>query len=171
MISDSEMSLFVNVSEEEAFRLMMDYFTSKQMKILTSNSPSYIRAEFGSLTSISLNNAKGEVEAEIVEKNGGSYSNLNFSFIKEYLYALIIAIFGTLLLFVVMWLRATRELPQINPADVDNFIFKVNLITFGLSAIMFAVAVVFVAYSTSLTRRRFIEEFNMFMQLLPSQKG
>ena len=62
------MSLFVNVPEEEAFRLMMDYFTSKQMKILASTSPSYIRAEFGSLTSISLNNAKGEVEAEIVEK-------------------------------------------------------------------------------------------------------
>jgi hypothetical protein len=67
------------------------------MKILSSNSPSYIRAEFGSWTSMSLDNAKGEVEAEIKERNGGCYSNLNFSFFKEYLFALIIAISGTLL--------------------------------------------------------------------------
>jgi flagellar biosynthesis protein FlhB len=164
------MSLFVNVSEEEAFRLMMDYFTSKHMKILTSNFPSYIRAEFGSWTSMSLNNAKGQVEAEITEGNGGSYSNLNFSFFKEYLSALIIAIFGTLLLCVVMWWRATRDMSRINRTDMGNFLFKVNLITFGLSAIMFAVVIGLVGYSTSLTRRRFIEEFNMFMQSLPSKK-
>ena len=66
------MSLFVNVSEEEAFRLMMNYFTSKHMKIVTSDSPSYIRAEFGSWTSMSLGNAKGEVEVEITARNGGS---------------------------------------------------------------------------------------------------
>ena len=165
------MSLFVNASEQEAFRLMMDYFTSKRMKILTSNSPSYIRAEFGSWTSLSLDNARGEVEAEIKERNGGSYSNLNFSFFKEHLFALIIAISIILLLCVIMWWRATRDMPRINPADIGNFLFKVNLITFGLSAIMFAVVIGLVVYSTSITRRRFIEEFNMFMQSLPSQKG
>jgi hypothetical protein len=164
------MSLFVNVSEEEAFRLIMDYFTSKHMKIVTSNSPSYIRAEFGSWTSMSLDNANGEVEAEIMERNGGCYSNLNFSFFKEYLFALIIAIFGTLLLCVVMWWRAARDMSRIAPADVGNFLFKVNLITVGLSAVMFVVAIGLVVYSTSITRRRFIEEFNMFMQSLPSKK-
>ena len=96
----------------------MDYFTSKHMKILTSNSPSYIRAEFGSWTSMSLDNAKGEVEAEIKERNDGSYSNLNFSFFKECLFALIIAISGTLLVCVVMWWRATRDMSRINPADM-----------------------------------------------------
>jgi len=164
------MSLFVNVSEEEAFRLMMDYFTSKRMKILTSSSPSYIRAEFGSWTSISPDNAKGEVEAEIMERNSGSYTNFNFSFFKEYLFALIIAISGTLLLCVVMWWRATRDMSRINPADMGNFLFKVNLITAGLSAVMFVVAIGLVVYSTSITRRRFVEEFNMFMQSLPSKK-
>ena len=163
------MSLFVNVSEE-AFRLMMDYFTSKHMKILTSNSPSYIRAEFGSWTSMSLDNAKGEVEAEIMERNGGSYTNLNFSFFKEYLFALIIAISGTLLLCAVMWWRATRDMSRINPADVGNFLFKASLITVGLSAVMFVVAIGLVVYSTSITRRRLIEEFNMFIQSLPSKK-
>jgi hypothetical protein len=33
--SDIEMSLFVNVSEEDTFRLIVDYFTSKRMRILT----------------------------------------------------------------------------------------------------------------------------------------
>ena len=164
------MNLFVNVSEEEAFRLLMDYFTSKHIKIIASNSPSYIRAEFGSWTSMSLDNANGEVEVEIKERNGGSYTNLNFSFFKEYLFALIIAISVTLLLCVVMWWRATRDMSRINPADVGNFLLKVNLITFGLSAIMFAVVIGLVGYSTSLTRKRFIEEFNMSMQSLPSKK-
>jgi len=165
------MNLFVNVSEEEAFRLLMDYFTSKHIKIIASNSPSYIRAEFGSWTSMSLDNANGEVEVEIKERNGGSYTNLNFSFFKEYLFALIIAISVTLLLCVVMWWRATRDMSRINPADVGNFLFKVSLITVGLSAVMFAVVIGLVVYSTSITRRKFIEEFNMFMQSLPSQKG
>ena len=164
------MNIFVNAPEEEAFLLITDYFASKRMKILTSNSPSYIRAEFGSWTSMSLDNANGEVEAEIKERNGGCYTNLNFSFFKGYLFALIIAISGTLLLCVVMWWKATTDMSRINPADVGNFLFKVSLITVGLSAIMFVVAIGLVVYSTSITRRRFIEEFNMFMQSLPSKK-
>jgi hypothetical protein len=96
------MSIFVNAPEQEAFHLITDYFASKRMKIVSSNPPSYIRAEFGSWTSISLDNAKGEVEAEITERNGGSYANLNFNFFKEYMSALMIAIFGTLILCVIM---------------------------------------------------------------------
>jgi hypothetical protein len=69
-----------------------------------------------------------------------------------------------------MWWRATRDISRINPADVGNFHFKVSLITVGLSVAMFVVAVGLVGYSTSLTRRRFIEEFNMFVQSLPSKK-
>jgi len=164
------MSLFVNVPEEETFRLITDCFASKRMKILIANPPSYIRAEFGSWTSISLDNAKGEVEAEIKERNGGSYANLNFNFFKEYLSALMIAILGTLLLCVVMWWRATRDMSRINPADMENFLFKLSLITVGLSAVMFVVAIGLVGYSIALTRRRFIEEFNMFIQSLPSKK-
>jgi hypothetical protein len=62
-------------------------------------------------------------------------------------------------------------MPQINPADTGNFLFKVSLITAGLSAVMFAAAIGLVVYSTALTRRRFVEEFNMFTQSLSSQKG
>jgi hypothetical protein len=162
--------MFINASEQEAFLLITNYFASKHMKIVASKHPSYIRAEFGSWTSISLDNAKGEVEAEITEKNGGSYANLNFTFFKEYLAALIIAIFGTLFLCVIMWWRATRDMPQINPSDVGNFLLQVDLITFGLSVVMFVVAIGLVVYSTSVTRRRFVEEFSMFIQSLPSKK-
>ena len=164
------MSLFVNVSEEEAFHSLMKYFTSKHMKIMASNSPSYIRAGFGSWTSLSLDNANGEVEVEITGKNGGSYANLSLSFLKEYMLALIVAVFGTLFLCVIMWWRATNDLPRIDPADVGSFLLKINLITFGLSVVMFVVAIGVVGYSVSLTRKRFIEEFNVFMQSLPSKK-
>jgi len=170
MRSDFEMSLFVNASKEEAFRLLMDYFKSKNMRIIALNSPSYVRAEFGSWTSMSLDNANGEVEAEIRAKNGGSYAHLDFSFLKEYLVALIVAIVGTLFLWVVMWWRANRDLPRINPAEVGNFLLKINLITFGLSVVTFAIVIGLVAYSTSLTRKRFIEELNMFVQSLSSKK-
>jgi hypothetical protein len=165
-----KMSMFINASCSEAFLLITDYFASKRMKIVGSNPPSYIRAEFGSWTSISLDNAKGEVKAEITERNGGSHVNLNFSFFKEYLMALIIAISATLILCVVMWWRTTRDIPQINPADVGNFLFKVSLITVGLSAIMGVATIGLVVYSTSLTRRRLIGEFNMFTQSLPPKK-
>ena len=164
------MSLLANVSEEEAFRLLMDYFTSKHMKIIASNSPSYIRAEFGSWTSLSLDNANGEVEVEVRKRNGGSHANLDFSFFKEYLLALIFAVFGTLFLCVVMWWRVTSDLPRINPAEVGSFLLKINLITFSLSVVMFAITVGLVGYSTSLTRKKFIEEFNTFVQSLPSKK-
>jgi small-conductance mechanosensitive channel len=165
------MSIFVNAPEQEAFLLITDHFASKSMKIVTSSPPSHIRAEFGSWTSISLDNAKGEVEVEITKRNGGSYTNLNFNFFKEYLFALIIAIFATLLLCVMMWWRATRDMSHIAPAEVGNFLFRISLITVGLSAVMFVVAIGLVGYSTSLTRKRFIEEFNMFVRSLPFQKG
>jgi len=170
MRSDFKMSLFVNASKEEAFRLLLNYLKSKNMRIIASNSPSYVRAEFGSWTSMSLDNANGEVEAEIREKNGGSHAHLDFSFLKEYLVALIVAIFGILFLCVIMWWRVNSDLPRINPAEVGNFLLKINLVTFGLSAVLFAVVIGLVAYSTSLTRKRFVEEFNMFVQSLSSKK-
>lgn len=164
------MGLFVNASEKEAFLLITEYFASKRMKIVSSNPPSYIRAEFGSWTSMSLENAKGEVEVRITARNGGSYSNLHFSFFKEYLSALMIAVFGTMVLCVVMWWRTTRDLSRINPVNVESFLIKTSLITVGLSAVMFAVVIGIVAYSIALTRRRFIKEFNVFTQSLPTKQ-
>jgi hypothetical protein len=165
------MSLFANVPQQETFRLITDWFASKRMKILIARPPSYIKAEFGSWTSISFDNAKGEVEAEITERDDGTYVDLNFSFFKEYLSALLIAVFATLALCVIMWFRATADIPLISPANVENVILRMSLITVGLSAVMFAAAIGIVGYGTALTKRKLIDQFKAFVQSLPFQKG
>jgi hypothetical protein len=66
-----------------------------------------------------------------------------------------------------MWWRIS----QINPADAGNFMFNTYLVTFGLCAFMFAGAIGLVGYSTTVTKKKFIKEFNVFMQSLPSQKS
>jgi small-conductance mechanosensitive channel len=164
------MGLSISASEQEAFLLITDYFASKHMKIVTANPPSRIRAEFGSWTSLSLDNAKGEVEVEITKSNSGSCTNLAFRFRKEHLVAWIIAIFATVILCVIMWWRANSDISQINPANTSNFILRVSLITFGLSAVIFVAAIGLVLYSTSATRKRLIEEFSLFIQSLHSEK-
>jgi hypothetical protein len=165
------MSLFANIPRQETFRLVTDWLASKRMKILIATHPSYIKAEFGSWTSISFDNAKGEVEAEITERDGGTHVDLNFSFFKEYLSALLIAVFATLALCVIMWFRVSADMPQVSPDNVGSVILRTSLITVGLSAVMFAVAIGIVGYSTALTKRKLIEQFNAFAQSLPFQKG
>jgi len=147
------MSFFVNASEEEAFRLVMDYFEGRRMKILTSNAPSYIRAQFGSWVSMSPSNSKGEVEINTVKRNGGSYVNLNFDFSKEYLAALIVTTIGAIVTLIVYGVL------EIEP-------------WFTLVVILAIVAIVggIVGYSVSATRRSVIEEFNMFIQSFASKK-
>ena len=148
------MSFFVNASQEEAFHLVMDYFTGRHFKVHTSNPPSYIKAEFGSWISFETSgNAKGEVEANLVKRNSGSYINLDLSFGKEYItnaMMLVVAVSVTLVIF-----------------DGLGFDFP-----FILSMLLFEVAILlgFVGYAVSKTRRRIIEEFNMFIQSLASKK-
>ena len=64
---DVDLSFFTGVPQEEAYRLMTDYFTGRGLRIVASDSPSYVNAEFGSWTSISLDNAKGEVRVDLVK--------------------------------------------------------------------------------------------------------
>jgi hypothetical protein len=141
------------------------------MKILIARPPSYVKAEFGSWTSISFDNAKGEVEAEITERDDGTYVNVNFSFFKEYLSALLIAVFATLALCVIMWFRASVDIPQVSPANAEDAILRISLLTVGLSAATFVVAIGIVGYSTALTKRKLIDQFNAFVQSLSFQKG
>jgi hypothetical protein len=148
------MSFFVNAPQEEAFRLVMDYFAGRHMKVLMSKSPSYARAEFGSLISGSLGDAKGEVEINIVKRNGGSYINLNFDFSKGYIAVFLSTGIGALMVFI--------------GYGILGIDLQVRLLT-----ILAIVAMVGggVGYDYSLTRRRFIEEFNMFIQSLTPKKG
>jgi len=148
-----DLSFFVNAPQEEAFQLMTDFFNGRGMRILTSNLPSYVKAEFGSWTSISLDNAKGEVKVDLAKANRGSYANLHFSFSSEYLMGSAVTMFfaaATYIIYVIL------EIP----------------IRFALIVIL--VEVIFVVgtigYSVSLTRRRFIEELNMFLQSLAPKR-
>ena len=131
----------------------MDYFNGRRMKVLTSNTPSYIRAEFGSLASMSLDNSKGEVEISIVKRNGGSYVNLNFSFSLEYLAAFTVTIIGALITYIIYTML---EIP-----------FQFTLLVI---LVMVAFVVGIIGYSVSATRRKFVEEFNMFIQSLAPKK-
>jgi len=147
------MSFFVNASQEEAFRLMMDYFTGRHMKIPNSSSPSYIEAEFGSLITLSLDNAKGKAKLNVVKSNGGAYANLNLDFSLEYLAALILTIIGVLITYIYYTML---EFPFWYTLLIMLSIF---ILVWGL-----------VGYSVTLTRRKIIEEFNMFIQSLASRK-
>jgi len=120
---------------------------------VASNSPSYVRAEFGSWTSISLDNAKGEVKVDLTKANRGSYANLHFSFSSEYLMGFAVTLFFAAATYIIY---AILEIP----------------IRFVLIVILFEVIFVvgIIGYSVSLTRRRFIEEFNMFLQSLASKR-
>ena len=147
------MSFFVNAPQEETFQLMTDYFKGRGMKILTSGSPSYIKAECGSWTSISFDNSKGEVEINVVKADGGSYTNLNFHFSLEYLAALAVTIIGLIAIYIIYTIL---EIPS-------SFALVVILVVAVL-------AIGITGYSVSLTRSKFIEEFNMFVQSLSAKK-
>ena len=77
------MSSFINSSPEETYRLLMAYFDGRHMKVKTSDPPSRIKVGIGSWTEMVLDNAKGEVTARIVKRNGGSDVNLDFDFALE----------------------------------------------------------------------------------------
>jgi len=154
------MSLFVDSSQEETFNSVMDYFTTRRMRILTSNSPNYMRGEFGNWFSMSSGNAKGEVEVSIMKKDNGSYVSLNFNFFKDYMAGLFLGILGSILVYLVVNVMLSRY-----PQDYIEFI-EPSIPFFVIAGILivFGIVTAFSAYDVSKTRGRFIEEFNMFIQ-------
>ncbi len=147
------MSSFINSSPEETYRLLMDYFDGRHMKVKTSDSPSCIKAGFGSWTDMVLDNAKGEVTARVVKRNGGSDLNLDFDFALEYYPALLLTIAGVAATYMLY------DLLRASPV-------------WALFVILIEVVVVWgiVVYSISLTKRKLLEGLNTFIQTL-STKG
>lgn len=156
----------MNSSQEETFRSLMDYFAGRRMRILTSNPPSYIRVEFGSWVSMSFQgSAKGEAEITITKRNGGSYVNFNFNFSKEYLFDFIGAVIGALLVYVL-----THWMISSFPSDFIRLVQGAfNMVVFGGMILLIALVMMVAGYSTSLTKRKFIEEFNIFAQSLTTK--
>jgi hypothetical protein len=147
------MNLFSDSSPEETYRLLMEYFDGRHMKVKTSDSPSRIKAGFGSWTDMVLDNAKGEVTARIVVRNGGSDVNLSFDFALEYYPALLLTIAGV---------AATYMLYALIRASS----------TWALLVMLIEVVAVWgiVIYSISLTKRKFVEGLNTFIQSRSTRK-
>jgi hypothetical protein len=100
-----------------------------------------------------LDNAKGEVTARIVKRNGGSDVSLDFDFALEYYPALLLTVAGV---------AATYMLYALLRASL-MWAFFVMLIE---------VVVVWgiVVYSISLTKRKLIEGLNTFIQSQSTKK-
>lgn len=147
------MSFFLKASQEEAFQLVKNHFTERHMKITTSTSPSYVEVDFGSLFSLSLDNAKGKVKLNIVKSNGGAHVNLNFDFSLDYLAILTVTTIGLLMIYIYYTIL---EIP----------------VAYTLLIMLFIVAFAggIVQYSVRLTKRKTIEAFNMFVQSLDSKR-
>lgn len=149
------MSLFLDYSQEEAFQKVMDYFLKKRCKILMSTPPSLIKAEFGAYYPMAWTNAKSEVEATVTKGDNGSYVNFTFDFRKSYIFLFVSSLVASLLFLLLRVWRTSIDYASEYP------IFLVVAFSF------FIIAILLGRYSANLTRRKFIEEFGRFAELLP----
>lgn len=165
------MSLYMNFSQEETFQSVMDYFTGRRYKILVSHSPSLIRAEIGSWMSMSFESgtAKGEAEATVMKRNGGSYVNFNFNFTKEYVSGLIGAVIGALIVYAVGYWIGSSVISGLQSQAVNAMWTFLNTALIAGILILFAIVMSMEGYLVAKTRKRFIVEFNMFAQSLPNK--
>ncbi len=161
----------MNTSQEEAFQTVNDYFNGRRYKILFANSPSNVRAEFGSYMalSVSTGTAKGEAEAVITKANNGSYVNLHFNFMKEYIVGLIGAVIGGLLSYALGYWYFSSSVPSYASAYSINQAFGMfNSIMGSISFMVFVFIMLIEGYYVSRTKKKLIAEFNNFAKSLPS---
>lgn len=147
------MNLLIDSSPEETYRLLMDYFDGRHLKVKTSDSPLCIKAAFGSWTDMVLDNAKGEVTARIVKRNGGSGVSLDFDFALEYYPALLLTVAGFVATYMLYDLMRVSSM-------------------WALFVMLIEVVVVWgiVVYSISLTKRKLKEELDMLIQSQSTRK-
>ncbi len=164
------MSLFINSSQEDTFRSLMDFFNGRRSRVLVSNQPYRIRVEIGSYWALTLDSAKGEVEASITKRDGGSYINLNFNFMKEYLLGLVGSFIGAVALVVLGYTIGNAmitDMSQSVAAGAWSSIYGV--IVFGI-LMTFVVVMATESGSAFVTKRKFINELDMFVQSLQTKK-
>lgn len=123
--------------------------------MLVSKSPTFVRAEFGTYTSLLPEDEKGKVEINITERNGGTYLNLNFDFSTTYLVGLIIIIFAMVIVYSAFAMFF----------DVKDARFPLAL-TLALGLTVAAL----IPYSVSTAKKKFTREFNMFIESIKSKK-
>ena len=160
----------MNSSQEDTFRSLMDYFTGRRDKILVSTPPSLVRVEVGAYWSWSRGHAKGEAEATITKRNGGSYVNFNFDFTKEYVSGFVVAVIGAVACYFLVSYVARIMLLDYQSWNTGSIWSAVNLVAIGGMFMIIAVVMALEGSSVSITKKRFIDEFNMFAQSLPTKK-
>lgn len=143
------------MSPDEAFGLLLDYLKRRGVIVVGSDSPSSIRGVFGSWTQMVLDNAKGVVKVTIdeQEKGGGCSVGLGLSFLSEFFVAFVLTVAIAAFTFLIYGMPGFS-------------------LTWAVSMIVIEVVIIWgiVGYSTWLTRRKFMEEFNTFMQSHSAKK-
>lgn len=144
------------MSQEEMFRSLMDYFAGRPVKILACNKPSYIKVEIGSCFSRHWPSYT-RVEATVAKRNGGSHVHFNFDSSKEYAAGSVFAILMALLCYgVLSWV--------FNSIILELSYWTIRAFPVLAAVFIFFVTLAFEGYNVSLTKKRFIGEFNMFAQ-------
>jgi hypothetical protein len=96
------MSLYVDLHQENAFRIVLNYFERRHLKVVASIPPSYVKAELGSWWDFGeISKPKGEVEANICEKDNGCVVNFAFDFTSDYLKTFMEVMFTIALIWIV----------------------------------------------------------------------
>ena len=76
---------YFNLTKEELFSRLEDYFLMKRLKIIESYEPDCMSIKLGSWISISLGKSKANTFLKIMEKDRRSHMIVVFDFINEYI--------------------------------------------------------------------------------------
>ena len=165
------MSLSVDAPQEEFFRLAVDFFSERQMKVLESTPHHYIMVGFGSWTSLSFGSGKGEVEVDIEKKDGGSRVSLDFDFSINYVVYFLIAIVSAFIVYAVLSSFVNAWASGIGNFLIrEDYLSKANLYIISGTLILFFLGILVSVIEVSMTRKRFMREFNLFAKSLTSKR-
>jgi hypothetical protein len=146
MLTEIEME-DVNLPVDRVYRLLLEYFNRERIKVTHCSEPSYIEVRIGSWNPMRLGgNAAGKIKISIFPKNKRSQIRFSADFIK---YRVITSI------------------------DITLFVFVFELVLFGVSQIIMAIAssiitLILVAYfsqkDAEYTKIVFIDEVTDFLE-------
>ena len=144
-----EYRLSVKASREVVFQKIIEELNKLHFRVVSLKPFSFIEADFGSLDSFSLSEAKGKIKIDIEEKNSVSSVNLSFSFIEDYLADLSVVVIGELgILGLIMLFNSFVPSTQ-------NFFGSPSFALILSMVFLFPLASVALAkYSTTLTKRK-----------------
>jgi len=145
------MSVIVSDTEpKQTYLSLMDYFSRKQVKILSHHEPSIIRVEFGSFLSWAAGDKKGKANFTIIKRNESSVVNMDFDFFITYGLGVIIALVAAIFVFSIGFVLCS--------------LLVHTVIVLGLIALLaFVCVMAIIDYGVTDTEERFLSEINTFL--------